>query len=133
MDRFDIIAQIKLENRFVVERRADETFEQAVLRQINDMSAAECKALFTSGELSIFHVDNTPAAAIRLIVNEKLDPDDDRRFLDDLVEKINKDMSVAAIAERIADETSINTWNSFGPEECVQEAERMLHLLHQLK
>jgi len=27
MTNFDIIAQVTLENRFVVERRADETFE----------------------------------------------------------------------------------------------------------
>lgn len=133
MNKFEVIAQIKLENRFVAERRADETFEQAVLRQINDMSAAECKALFTSGELSTFHVDNTQADIIRLIVNEKLDPDDNNAFLDDIDEKINKNMSVAAIAEIIADEISMSTWNSFEPEECAQEAEKMLHLLHKLK
>src|SRR5699024_7167308 len=125
--------QITLENRFVVERSTEETFEQAALRQISDMTAAECKALFTSAELSTFHVDKSPAAAIQLIVNEKLDPDDDKDFLDDLVEKINQDMSVATVAEIIADEISINTWNSFKPEECTQEAEKILHLLHQLK
>src|SRR5699024_12593417 len=97
------------------------------------MSAAECKALFTSGELSTSHVNKSPATAMRLIFNEKLVPDDDRDFLDDLVEKIDKDMSVARVAELIADDISLNSWNSVYQEAGVQEAGSILLWLHILK
>src|SRR5699024_12799511 len=99
MTNFDIIAQVTLENRFVAERRADETFEQAVLRQINAMSAAEGKKLFTSGKLSTSNVNKSPTTAILLIFNEKLDPDYDIDLLNDIVNQNVKKIDDATVTD----------------------------------